>query len=103
MNSRAVINKKFCWLAIEPALLILDEPTRGVDVGAKREIQAIIRDFVANGNSAILISSEFEELVEGADRIVVLNEGQSVQLLENPGITEDILVRALAHTDEAAA
>ncbi|UWQ19960.1 sugar ABC transporter ATP-binding protein (plasmid) [Jannaschia sp. M317] len=85
------------WLAVEPELLILDEPTRGVDVGAKREIQAIIRDFVAKGFGVVLISSEFEELVEGADRIVVLNEGKSVTELTNPGITEDILVGALAH------
>lgn len=89
------------WLAIEPSLLILDEPTRGVDVGAKREIQAIIRDFVAAGNGAILISSEFEELVEGADRIVVLIEGRSVTELSNPGITEESLVRTLAGTEEA--
>lgn len=86
------------WLAIEPQLLLLDEPTRGVDVGAKREIQAIIRDFVAKGNGAILISSEFEELVEGADRIVVLNEGRSLRELTNPGVTENALVSALAHS-----
>lgn len=91
------------WLAIDPQLLILDEPTRGVDVGAKREIQAIIRDFVASGNGALLISSEFEELVEGADTIVVLNEGRSVQELSNPGISEDLLVRALANVSENAA
>jgi len=91
------------WLAIDPTLLILDEPTRGVDVGAKREIQAIIRDFVAEGNGAILISSEFEELVEGADRIVVLVEGRSVDELHNPGITEETLVRALAGNGESAA
>lgn len=91
------------WLAIEPDLLILDEPTRGVDVGAKREIQAIIRDSVAKGVGVVLISSEFEEIVEGADRIIVLNEGRIVTELTNPGITEDALVRALAHTDEAAA
>jgi monosaccharide-transporting ATPase len=91
------------WLAIEPELLLLDEPTRGVDVGAKREIQAIIRDFVAKGNGALLISSEFEELVEGADRIIVLNEGRSVLELTNPGVTEDMLVRALANAGEVAA
>lgn len=91
------------WLAVEPELLILDEPTRGVDVGAKREIQAIIRDFVSKGFGVVLISSEFEELVEGADRIVVLNEGRSITELKNPGITEDILVHALAHTDGEAA
>ncbi|MEO9781478.1 MAG: sugar ABC transporter ATP-binding protein [Sedimentitalea sp.] len=91
------------WLAIEPDLLILDEPTRGVDVGAKREIQAIIRDSVAKGVGVVLISSEFEEIVEGADRIIVLNEGRIVTELTNPGITEDALVRALAHTEGAAA
>ena len=88
------------WLSIEPQLLLLDEPTRGVDVGAKREIQAIIRDFVAKGNGAILISSEFEELVEGADRILVLNEGKSIRELINPGVTENALVSALAHPSE---
>lgn len=91
------------WLAIDPELLILDEPTRGVDVGAKREIQAIIRDSVAKGVGVVLISSEFEEIVEGADRIIVLNEGRIVTELTNPGITEDALVRALAHTEGAAA
>jgi ribose transport system ATP-binding protein len=91
------------WLAIEPDILILDEPTRGVDVGAKREIQAIIRDFVDRGFGVVLISSEFEELVEGADRIVVLNQGRSIAELKNPGITEDKLVQALAHTDEVTA
>ncbi|MEY8099652.1 sugar ABC transporter ATP-binding protein [Falsihalocynthiibacter sp. S25ZX9] len=89
------------WLAIEPDVLILDEPTRGVDVGAKREIQLIIRNYVDRGFGVVLISSEFEELVEGADRIVVLNEGRCIAELTNPGITEHKLVQALAHTVEA--
>ncbi len=84
------------WLATEPSVLILDEPTRGVDVGAKREIQGIIRAYVDRGFGALLISSEFEELVEGADRIVVLHEGRSTGELVNPGITEDALLGALA-------
>lgn len=91
------------WLATEPDLLILDEPTRGVDVGAKREIQAIIRDYVGRGFGVVLISSEFEELVEGADRIIILNEGRSVSELTNPGITENVLVKALAHHESGAA
>ena len=93
------------WLAIEPRLLVLDEPTRGVDVGAKREIQAIIRRFVEGGCGVVLISSEFEELIEGADQIVVLQDGRSVTTLRNPGLTEDMLVHAIAHhaPDEAAA
>lgn len=91
------------WMAIEPDILILDEPTRGVDIGAKREIQRIIRDYVERGFGLVLISSEFEELVEGADRIVVLNEGRCITELKNPGITEHKLVQALAQTDEATA
>jgi len=85
------------WLITDPDILILDEPTRGVDVGAKREIQIIIRNFVEKGVGVILISSEFEEIVEGANRIIVLHEGESVAELSNPGITEAALVNALAH------
>lgn len=91
------------WLATEPKILILDEPTRGVDVGAKREIQLIIRDFVDKGLGVILISSEFEELVEGANRIIVLHEGETVTELVNPGVTENALVHALAHDHGEAA
>lgn len=91
------------WLATEPEILILDEPTRGVDVGAKREIQGIIRDYVDKGFAVVLISSEFEELVEGANRIIVMHEGRSVTELKNPGITENALVHALAHHGEDAA
>ncbi len=85
------------WLATEPELLILDEPTRGVDVGAKLEIQAIIRNYVDKGFGVVLISSEFEELVEGADKIIVLQDGYSVTTLNNPGVTEDALIGAIAH------
>ena len=87
------------WLATEPDILILDEPTRGVDVGAKREIQAFVRNYVEKGFSVLLISSEFEEIVEGADRIIVMHEGHSVGELTNPGVTENMLVSALAHHD----
>ncbi|WP_435164572.1 sugar ABC transporter ATP-binding protein [Falsirhodobacter sp. 1013] len=84
------------WLAVEPRLLILDEPTRGVDVGAKREIQAIIRDRVAKGCAVLLISSEFEELIEGANEIVVMQDGRSTRRLVNPGVTENSLINAIA-------
>jgi ribose transport system ATP-binding protein len=87
------------WLAIDPRLLILDEPTRGVDVGAKREIQAIIRDRVAAGCAVLLISSEFEELIEGANEIIVMQDGRSVRRLTNPGVTEDRLIHAIAAGD----
>ena len=85
------------WLATEPRILLLDEPTRGVDVGAKREIQRIVRDAVDRGCGVVLISSEFEELVEGADRVVVMHEGRSVAEIEGPALTENALIAALAH------
>lgn len=88
------------WLAIEPKILLLDEPTRGVDVGAKLEIQTIIRRTVEAGAAVLLISSEFEELIEGADEIVVLQDGRTVSRLRNPGVTEDALVHAIAHHAE---
>lgn len=69
-------------LALEPRLLILDEPTRGVDVGAKREIQRLISDIAEVDRGVILISSEMEEVVEGSDRIVVLRDGETVASLE---------------------
>ncbi|MEM6762937.1 MAG: sugar ABC transporter ATP-binding protein [Pseudomonadota bacterium] len=91
------------WLATKPDLLILDEPTRGVDVGAKLDIQAIISRNVKEGIGVVLISSEFEELVEGADRIVVMQDGRSVTVLHNPGLTEDALLNAIAHHHEPGA
>jgi ribose transport system ATP-binding protein len=88
------------WLAAGSDALILDEPTRGVDVGAKREIQRIIRDRVAEGAGVVLISSEFEELVEGADRIIVMQDGRATGELRNPGVTEQALIAAVAETHE---
>ena len=84
------------WLATNPRLLILDEPTRGVDVGAKREIQGVIRSLTEKGLATLMISSEFEEIAEGADRAVVLRDGESVAELRNPGVTEDGIIRAIA-------
>jgi ribose transport system ATP-binding protein len=58
-----------------PKLLLLDEPTKGVDIGAKAEIYAIIRDFAGRGGAVLVVSSEEEELLEVADRIVVFRNG----------------------------
>ena len=60
------------WLCTDPKLLILDEPTRGIDVGAKAEIQSLIRELADQGLGVLMISSELEEIVEGADRVFVL-------------------------------
>ncbi len=66
------------WLCTDPKLLILDEPTRGIDVGAKAEIQSLIRELADQGLGVLMISSELEEIVEGADRVFVLSDGRTV-------------------------
>ena len=66
------------WLFADPEILILDEPTRGIDVGAKYEIYCIINKMVAEGKSVILISSEMPEVLGMSDRIYVMNEGRMV-------------------------
>lgn len=85
------------WMCMNPKLLILDEPTRGVDVGAKNEIQKLIQQLANNGLSVLLISSELEELNEGSDRVVVLRDGQSVSELKHNDISQEAMMHAMAH------
>ena len=91
------------WLCMNPKLLILDEPTRGIDVGAKAEIQSLIRRLATDGLGVLMISSELEEIVEGADRVFVLREGRTVAELNHEGITEGEVMRAMAHDDTGPA
>ncbi len=65
------------WFLRQPRLLLLDEPTRGVDVGAKREIYRIICDFTAAGGTVVMISSEIDEVLGMSDRILVMRQGKS--------------------------
>ena len=66
------------WLLLEPRVLILDEPTKGVDIGTRAAIYAILRDFAASGAAIIIVSSEFEELLGLADRVIVVSDGTSI-------------------------
>ena len=75
------------WLAIAPHLLILDEPTRGIDVGAKAEIQRLVIDLAENGMSVVYISAELEEVLRLADRIVVMRDREKISDVENDGVT----------------
>jgi ribose transport system ATP-binding protein len=75
------------WLSLDIKVLILDEPTRGVDVGARHEIHRIARGFADGGNAVLMISSELEEL-NVCDRVVVLREGETVGELHAPDISE---------------
>ncbi|GAA1076549.1 sugar ABC transporter ATP-binding protein [Tsukamurella spumae] len=91
------------WLAMSPTVLLLDEPTRGIDVGAKAEVQALVDELAGNGLSIVLVSSELEELVEGADRVVVLADGRRVTELDGAEVTTESVLAALAIDLEADA
>jgi monosaccharide-transporting ATPase len=87
------------WLAMNPKLLILDEPTRGIDVGAKAEIQSLIKELADQGLAVLMISSELEEVLEGSDRVFVLREGRSVAEFSHAQASEDAVMTAMAHGD----
>jgi ribose transport system ATP-binding protein len=89
------------WLCLQPKVLLLDEPTRGIDVGAKAEVQALINELAEDGLGVLLISSELEELVEGSDRVVVLKDGRVVGELVGAEVSEDALLSALAQDADA--
>ncbi|HEU4404141.1 MAG TPA: sugar ABC transporter ATP-binding protein [Polyangiaceae bacterium] len=90
------------WLCRDPKLLILDEPTRGIDIGAKGDIQALIRELARAGLGVLMISSELEEIVEGSDRVVVLRDGQVAAELRGEAMTQDAILRAMAGGEGAA-
>ena len=83
-------------LCLEPRILILDDPTRGIDVGAKAEIQALISELAEAGLAVVLISSELEEVVEGSDRIVVLRDGAVVGTLSGRDVNQDHVLALIA-------
>ena len=84
------------WLCLNPKALLLDEPTRGIDVGAKAEVQALIAELAAQGMAVVLISSELEEVVEGSDTVIVLRDGAQLGKLIGADITEDAIMDLIA-------
>ncbi len=89
-NQQKVLLAK--WMFADPDVLILDEPTRGIDVGAKYEIYCIINQLVAEGKSVIMISSELPEILGMCDRIYVMNEGKMVGELSGEEATQEIIM-----------
>ncbi len=82
------------WLARDPVLLIIDEPTRGIDVGTKAEVHRILDGLVAGGLAILMISSELPEVLGMADRVIVLHEGRITAELSREQANEDTVMRA---------
>ena len=85
-NQQKVVLAK--WLALGPKVLIVDEPTRGIDVGAKAEIYRLLRDLAGEGLAIVMISSDMEEILQLSDRVAVMHEGRITGVLERAECTE---------------
>lgn len=99
-NQQKVLLAK--WMLTDPDVLILDEPTRGIDVGAKYEIYCIINDLVAAGKSVIIISSELPEVLGMSDRIYVMNEGKIVGEVDGKKATQEIIMSYIMKSGKGA-
>jgi putative multiple sugar transport system ATP-binding protein len=97
-NQQKVVLSK--WLFTNPEVLILDEPTRGIDVGAKYEIYTIINQLAAEGKGILMISSEMPELLGTCDRIYVMNEGRIVAELSKQEASQESIMRAIMRSGE---
>jgi ribose transport system ATP-binding protein len=90
-NQQKVVLAK--WLSLKPRLLIFDEPTRGIDVGAKAEIYELMRDLSESGVAIIMISSDMEEILGESDRIAVMHEGSITGILDRADASEEAIMR----------
>ena len=88
------------WMATNPKLIILDEPTRGIDVGAKQEVERLVQQIASQGIGVLLISSEIPELVRNCDRVIVLREGEQVEELAGAQISEEAIMQIIAQNYE---
>jgi rhamnose transport system ATP-binding protein len=100
-NQQKVVLAK--WLSRQPALLIVDEPTRGIDVGTKSEVHGLLQNLAGDGVAVLVISSELPEMLLLADRILVIREGRLVREFTNEEATEESVVAAAAGVVEAVA
>jgi ribose transport system ATP-binding protein len=101
-NQQKVVLAK--WLATSPQLIILDEPTRGVDVGAKQEIYVLMRSLAAAGAAVLMISSDMEEVIGQSDRVAVMHEGALAGIVTGAQITEEMIMQlAVGHGAGSAA
>ena len=101
-NQQKVVVAK--WLATQPRVIILDEPTKGIDIGSKAAVHAFMGDLVAQGLSVIMVSSELPEILGMSDRIVVMREGRMIETKNNDGTltAETLVMTAAGITGDAA-
>ncbi len=100
-NQQKVVLSK--WLDTKPQVLILDEPTRGIDVGAKVEVHHLIDNLVSEGIAIILISSDLPELLPMSDRILIMREGRQMDVVDGSTATqEQILAQAMGQAERVA-
>jgi ABC-type sugar transport system ATPase subunit len=100
-NQQKVVLSK--WLAAEPRILILDEPTHGVDVGTKADVHRTISHLAAGGLTILLISSELLEILGMSDRVLVMREGRLAAELSRAEATEERIIQAAAGIQKAVA
>jgi len=93
-NQQKIVMAK--WLAMKPRVLIVDEPTRGIDVGSKSEIHKLVRELAHSGYAVIVVSSEMPEVLHVADRIIAMYQGRVTQEFTAAEVTEDSLVQAIS-------
>lgn len=98
-QQKIVIGK---WLSMHPNVLIVDEPTRGIDVGSKSEIHNLIRDLAAQGYAVIVISSEMPEVLHVSDRIIAMYSGRIIRTFTSEEVTEDNLIQAISGISNGA-
>ena len=91
-NQQKVVIAK--WLSMAPDVLIMDEPTRGIDIGAKTEIYNLMRRLTEQGMSIIMISSEMAEIMKISDRVVVMHEGSKTGEMNSQEVTQEALMSA---------
>ncbi len=99
-NQQKVVIAK--WLATRPKVIILDEPTKGIDIGSKAAVHAFMSELAAEGLSVIMVSSEIPEIMGMSDRVIVMREGRIAGRFERAELTAEKLVRAAAGIQEAA-
>ena len=99
-NQQKVVIAK--WLMTDPKIVLLNDPTRGIDVGTKQEIYRLLRDLAETGASIIYYSTDYEELIGCCDRVAVMYDGEIVRELQGDEINERNIIASALKMDEAA-